>query len=88
MTRHRPEGVDLPVAQGLAEPVLLMGMPRNYAILMGTIAVALGLGMRLWWLGLVWWMAAHACGMWAARSDRLFFVVLRRHLVQPAFFDV
>jgi type IV secretory pathway TrbD component len=88
MTRHRPEGFDLPVAQGLAEPVLLMGMPRNYAILMGTIAVALGLGMRLWWLGLVWWMAAHACGVWAARSDRLFFVVLRRHLVQPAFFDV
>ena len=88
MMAHRPDGFDLPVAQGLAEPVLLMGMPRNYAILMGTIAVALGLGMRLWWLGLVWWMAAHACGVWAARSDRLFFVVLRRHLVQPAFFDV
>ena len=29
---HR-EGWDLPVAQGLAEPVLLAGMPREYAIL-------------------------------------------------------
>ncbi len=84
---HRREGYELPVAQALAEPVLLMGMPRNYAILMGTVALAIGLGMRLWWLGVIWWMAAHACGVWAARVDRLFFAVLRRHLTRPAFFD-
>ena len=39
----RPEGWDLPVAQALTEPVLMAGMPRDYAIAMGTIAVVLGL---------------------------------------------
>ena len=39
----RPDGWELPVAQALAEPVMLAGMPREYAILVGTVAVVLGL---------------------------------------------
>ena len=38
---RRPDGYELPVAQALAEPVLMAGMPRDYAILMGTIALML-----------------------------------------------
>ncbi|WP_312783199.1 hypothetical protein [Brevundimonas sp.] len=34
-----PEGWDLPVAQALVEPVLMAGMPRDYAVLMGTTAI-------------------------------------------------
>ncbi|MFA4952360.1 MULTISPECIES: VirB3 family type IV secretion system protein [Brevundimonas] len=83
----RPEGWDLPVAQALAEPVLMAGMPRDYAIAMGTIALMLGLALRIWWLGLAWWAAAHALGLWAARSDRRFFDVLRRHLAKPGHLD-
>lgn len=49
----RPEGYELPVAQALAEPVLMAGMPRDYAILMGTIALMLGLALRLPWSGAV-----------------------------------
>lgn len=30
----RPDGWELPVAQALAEPVLMAGMPRDYAIAM------------------------------------------------------
>src|SRR6185312_6822478 len=60
----RREGWELPVAQGLAEPVMLAGMPRDYAILMGTLALILGLGLRLWWLGLAWWAIAHAIGLY------------------------
>ena len=81
------EGWDLPVAQGLAEPVLLAGMPREYAILMGTVALVLGLALRIWWLGLAWWSAAHAVGLYAARIDRRFFDVLRRHLARPGHLD-
>lgn len=47
-----PEGWDLPVAQALVEPVLMAGMPRDYAVLMGTTAMVLGLALRIWWLGL------------------------------------
>lgn len=84
---ERPEGWELPVAQALAEPVMIAGMPREYAILMGTVATALGLGLRLWWLGLLWWAAAHAIGLYAARADKRFFQVLRRHLALPGHLD-
>ena len=83
----RPEGWDLPVAQALSEPVLMAGMPRDYAILMGTVAVVLGLALRIWWLGLLWWAVAHAVGLFAARADRRFFDVLRRHLSTPSHMD-
>jgi len=83
----RREGFDLPVAQALSEPVLMAGMPRDYAIAMGTIALVLGLALRIWWLGLMWWAVAHAVGLWAARSDRRFFDVLKRHLALSSHLD-
>jgi type IV secretion system protein VirB3 len=83
----RPEGWELPVAQGLAEPIMLAGMPRDYAILMGTLALILGLGLRLWWLGIAWWTIAHAIGLYASRTDKRFFDVLRRHLARPGHLD-
>ena len=83
----RPEGWDLPVAQALTEPILMAGMPRDYAIAMGTIAVVLGLALRIWWLGLLWWAVAHAVGLYAARTDKRFFDVLRRHLAVPGHLD-
>ena len=58
-----------------------------YAIAMGTIALGLGLALRIWWLGLLWWAVAHAIGLWTARSDRRFFDVLRRHLALPGHLD-
>lgn len=87
MSSDHRDGWELPVAQSLAEPVLLAGMPRDYAILMGTIALVLGLALRIWWLGLLWWAAAHAFGLYVARSDTRFFDVLRRHLARPGHLD-
>ena len=81
------EGWRAPLAQALAEPVLLAGLPRGYAVLMGTTALVLGLALRLWWLGLLWWGLAHAFGLWAARADKRFFDVLRRHLALPGHLD-
>lgn len=83
---HR-EGWELPVAQGLAEPMLLAGMPRDYAVVMGTVALVLGLALRIWWLGLLWWAAAHALGIFAARADKRVFDVLRRHLGRAGHLD-
>lgn len=86
MDERRP-GWELPVAQALAEPVMMAGMPREYAILMGTVAVVLGLALRIWWLGLTWWAIAHAVGLYTARIDKRFFHVLRRHLALPGHLD-
>ena len=75
------------MAGALTEPVTLAGMPRDYASVMGTIAVVLGLALRIWWLGLLWWAVAHAVGLYAARADKRFFEALRRHLALPGHLD-
>lgn len=83
----RPEGWRQPVAGALTTPATLAGMPRDYAVLMGTIALVLGLALRIWWLGLLWWAAACAVGLWAAKIDDRFLAVLRRHLSLPGHLD-
>ena len=51
------EGFAVPVHRALTEPILLGGAPRAVAILNGTLAAALGLGLRLWIAGLLLWIA-------------------------------
>ena len=45
-------GFEVPLNRALTEPVLLGGAPRGFAILNGTLAAAIGLGLRLWLAGL------------------------------------
>ena len=47
-----PPGFEAPVHRALTEPVLLAGAPRAFAIVNGTLAAAIGLGLRLWISGL------------------------------------
>ena len=46
-------GYTAPVHRALTEPILLGGAPRAIAIMNGTLAGAMGLGLRLWIAGLV-----------------------------------
>ena len=48
-------GFEVPLHRSLTEPILLAGAPRGIAILNGTLAAALGLGLQLWIAGLVVW---------------------------------
>ena len=59
----------MPVHRALTEPILLGGAPRAVAILNGTLAAALGLGLRLWIAGLLLWFVGHAAAVWAAKRD-------------------
>ena len=79
-----PEGFHAPVRRSLTEPILLAGSPRAVTILNGTLAAAIGLGLRLWLIGLVFWMVAHLAAVWATRRDAAFVDVVRRHLRYPA----
>lgn len=83
-----PPGYLAPVHRALTEPILLGGAPRALALLNGTLAAALGLGLRLWILGGVLWIIGHGLAVWAARKDPDFVEVARRHLRIPAFLDV
>ena len=76
-------GYFAPVHRALAEPILLGGAPRSLAIVNGTLAGAIGLGLRLWLIGLAIWAVGHALSVWAARHDPQFVDVARRHLKYP-----
>jgi type IV secretion system protein VirB3 len=76
-------GFAAPVHRALTDPILLGGAPRAVAIMNGTLAAALGLGLRLWIAGLLLWAIGHAAAVWAAKRDPLFVDVVRRHLRIP-----
>ena len=72
-------GYEVPLHRSLTEPILLAGAPRSLAILNGTLAAAIGLGLRLWIAGLLIWLAGHAVAVWVTRKDPEFLTVLSRH---------
>jgi type IV secretion system protein VirB3 len=76
------EGFEAPMHRSLVEPVLLGGAPRVIAIVNGTIAAALGLGLQQWIAGLALWAVGHTLALFAARRDPDFAPVLARHLRQ------
>ena len=81
-------GFTAPVRRALTEPILLGGAPRTWAIANGTLAAAVGLGLRLWLVGLAVWLVGHLLAVWAARHDPQFVDVARRHLRFPTWFGV
>lgn len=73
------EGFEIPLHRALTEPILMGGAPRMVAIVNGTLAAALGLGLQLWLAGLAVWIVGHAAAVYAARKDPAFMQVLIRH---------
>jgi type IV secretion system protein TrbD len=73
----------VPVHRSLTESILMGGAPRSIAILNGTLAAALGIGLRLWVAGLLLWFLGHMAAVWAAKLDPEFVEVVRRHLRIP-----
>lgn len=74
------EGYTIPFRRSLAEPLLMAGAPRGLAILNGTIAAAVGLGLQMWIAGLVLAVLGHAAAVYAAKKDPAFVEVGVRHL--------
>jgi type IV secretion system protein VirB3 len=77
-------GFHAPVHRSLTEPILLGGAPRAVAIVNGTLAAAVGLGLRLWIVGAAIWLIGHLAAVWAAKRDPAFVDVVRRHLRYPS----
>lgn len=88
MMEEELRGFFAPVHRALTEPILLGGAPRSVAILNGTLAGAVGLGLRLWIVGLAIWAIGHFASVWAAKRDAQFVDVVRRHLRYPAHMGV
>ena len=81
------DGFEVPLHRSLTEPILLGGAPRTVAIVNGTLAAALGLGLHLWVPGIALWLCGHALAVRAARRDPQFMQVLARHLKQRDHLD-
>ena len=80
------EGFEAPIHRSLAEPILLGGAPRAIAIVNGTLAAALGLGLQQWLAGIALWAIGHTLAVFAAKRDPDFAAVALRHLRQKGHF--
>ena len=76
----RNDGFELVLHRSLTEPILIGGAPRAAAILIGTLAAVLALGLRLWIAGLVFWVVGHGLAVWLAKRDPAFVEVAAGHL--------
>ncbi len=81
------EGFELPLHVALTQPVLMGGAPRTFAILNGTFALAVGMGLHLWWLGFPAGAALHTAAVLMSKRDGFWFDVFRLHLRQPTHLD-
>ncbi|MGQ2929294.1 MAG: VirB3 family type IV secretion system protein [Sphingopyxis sp.] len=80
-------GFEAPVHRSLAEPILLGGAPRAIAILNGTLAAAISLGLQQWIAGVGLWALGQSAAVMAAKRDPDFAPVLMRHLRQRGHFS-
>ncbi|WP_461425860.1 VirB3 family type IV secretion system protein [Gymnodinialimonas sp.] len=81
-------GFYAPVHRALSDPILLAGAPRSIAIANGTLAAGIGFGLRLWLVGLLFWLVGHLLAVWTAKRDAQLAEVARRHLRYPTWFGV
>jgi type IV secretion system protein VirB3 len=80
-------GFEAPIHGSLGSPILLGGAPRGIAIVNGTIAAAIGLGLQQWAIGLACWAIGHSTAVFAARRDPHIAPILIRHLRQKGYFS-
>lgn len=83
---ERISGFEVPLYRSLTEPILLGGAPRPIALVNGTVAAAIGLGLQQFLPGLLIWVIGHSMSVFAAKRDPDFASVLLRHLRQKAWF--
>ncbi len=79
------DGYQIPIHRSLTEPMLMAGAPRGIAILNGTIAAAVGLGLQMWIAGILLFVIGHAVAVYAAKKDPKFARVGARHLKHKAY---
>jgi len=82
------DGFEVPLHRSLTEPILLGGAPRSVAIVNGTFAAAIGIGLQVWIVGVAMGLAGHLLAVWGAKLDPQFMDVFARHVKYRAYLDV
>ena len=87
MAASSPEGFEIGFHSSLSEPVTIAGVPRMIAVLNGTLAAVLALGLQVPALGVPLGLAVHAGCYWLNKRDPYFFDALKRHIRQKPYWD-
>ena len=80
----KPEGFEIPLSLSLTQQVLMGGVPRPVAILNGTAAAALSLGLQVWWMGVPLGVLMHVTAVALTKADPKWLDVFRRQIRLPA----
>jgi len=81
------EGFEVPIHRSLTVPMLIAGVPREFAIFNGTIAAALIFGMHSF-MAIPLALVAHLLAVPLTKRDPQFMQTYKRHLHQREFYDV
>jgi type IV secretion system protein TrbD len=81
------DGFEVPLHRSLTEPIFMGGAPRSVAIVNGTLAAAVGLGLQLWLVGFALGLVGHVLAVWGAKADPQFMEVFSRHVKHKAFLE-
>jgi type IV secretory pathway TrbD component len=81
------EGFEVPLHRALTESIVLGGAPRSVAIVNGTLAAAVGIGLQVWLVGILLGITGHVLAVWGAKTDPQFMDVFARHVKHKAFLD-
>ncbi len=79
------EGFQIPIHRSLTQQILIAGVPREMAIINGTITSAIVLGLHSFWgfpLGLI----IHLVAMHLTKEDEQFFDTFRRQIKQKKYY--
>jgi type IV secretion system protein TrbD len=80
-------GFRIKVHNALTTPLTIAGVPRNFAILNGTICLAFVLGLRAFYT-LPLFIILHFIAALMTKNDPHFFEVLSRHIKQKKYYRV
>ncbi len=81
------DGFEVPLHRSLTESIFMGGAPRAVAIVNGTLAAAVGIGLRLWLVGIALGVVGHVLAVWGAKADPQFMEVFARHVKHKVFLE-
>ncbi|HCU05280.1 MAG TPA: ABC transporter substrate-binding protein [Coxiellaceae bacterium] len=80
-------GFRIKLHSAFTSPMMIGGVPRQFAIILWTFCAAFVLGLQVWYIFplflLIHWIVA-----WIIKKDPYLMAILSRHLKQKAYYDV
>jgi type IV secretion system protein TrbD len=85
--QQQTPGFRIRLHNSLVTPILLAGVPREFAILNWTMCAALVLGLHALYL-LPFFIIFHLVAFFFAKRDPYFFAVVLRHIRQKKYYTI